>query len=123
MITGNERWACERIRCGGDALFDIVITGVCDYPTGNTAQGLCDMADNVGEWVQDEWHSNYNDGPIDGSGYCAEECPVNAGDSNYSSVNSFRVLRGGLLEDSATGRMRLDSESQAYYGGGRLARD
>jgi len=39
---------------------------VCSKPLGNIAQGLCDMAGNVSEWVEDDWHDSYIGAPSDG---------------------------------------------------------
>lgn len=39
---------------------------VCSTPRGNTEQGLCDMAGNLSEWVQDGF-KNYAHTPTDGS--------------------------------------------------------
>jgi formylglycine-generating enzyme required for sulfatase activity len=42
---------------------------VCSRPEGNTDQGLCDMAGNVAEWVQDLWHYDYEGAPADGTAW------------------------------------------------------
>lgn len=36
---------------------------VCSKPAGNTAQGLCDMAGNVSQWMEDKATHSYNSGP------------------------------------------------------------
>jgi len=46
---------------------------VCSKPAGNTAQGLCDMAGNAYELVQDYMHGDYVGAPSDGSAW--EEPP------------------------------------------------
>ena len=101
---------------------------VCSKPSGNTPQGVCDMAGNVWEWVQDEGHDNYEEAPTDGSGWCTSICPVNASDSNYDASDSTdRVLRGGSWGYNssvlrATARSNFNPSGQYSDVGVRFAR-
>jgi formylglycine-generating enzyme required for sulfatase activity len=55
------------------------------------AFGLYDMSDNVEQWVEDCWHSNYDGAPTDGSAWLGGECDTKVargggGDKNYRRV-------------------------------------
>ncbi len=88
---GNENATCKRAvmydgrnyGCGRKSTWP-----VCSKPRGNTTQGLCDMAGNVREWIQDWYHDSYNGAPTDGSAW---EKPT----------GSSRVARGGSWRNNA----------------------
>jgi formylglycine-generating enzyme required for sulfatase activity len=64
---GNSPPDCERCNfnaCGLDGLHP-----VCSHPTGNTGHGLCNMAGNVRELVEDSYHLGYVGAPDDGSAW------------------------------------------------------
>ena len=129
----SQNWATHHItsRCrraryaaceGGTTL------AVCTIDDGNTENGLCNMAGNVYEWVQDEWHDNYEGAPENGHGWCTGDCPINADDQNYDANNQVNhVIRGGAwdYEESfirSTYRSYAAPQTPYIRAGGRLAR-
>jgi len=89
---------------------------VCSKPLGNTVQGLCDMAGNILEWVEDGWHEDYSGAPSDGQPWM---------DSLHFG---WRVVRGGNWKDSwifcrTRHRRWHSSVSPTYFIGFRVVLD
>ena len=63
----------------------------CQYAKGISPEGLCDLAGNLWEWVEDDWHRSYQDAPNKGV-WCDQDlvqghCP--------SKIRGFKTYRGG----------------------------
>jgi len=77
----------------------------CSKPAGNTAQGLCDMAGNVWEWVEDWYHDSYAGAPSDGSAWTGPpgSARVLRGGSYYNFAVSLRVASRNYHDPSYQG--------------------
>ncbi len=77
-----ERAVADDPNAGGAGCGANSTRPTCSRFAGNTAQGLCDMAGNVWEWVED-WSGPYDEAPTDGSARTEQ------------GATEHRVLRGG----------------------------
>lgn len=116
---GNEEPTCERVVIYGNGGYGCGAGGtmpVCSKPAGNTAQGLCDMAGNVAQWVQDQYHYSYEGAPNNGSAFLTDE-------EIYS-----RVVRGGFYYFGDAWKVQVNTRDRTLAGsrfpyyGIRLAR-
>jgi len=105
---GNDEPTCDKAVMYGNGGYGCGKNStmpVCSKTAGNTAQGLCDMAGNVWQWVQDKYQDSYKGVPADGS---ASE-----------GAGSGRVLRGGSFYDYGAIYLRADYRRNGYVPGRR----
>ncbi len=94
---GNDEPTCDKAVMYGNGGFGCGKNStmpVCSKTAGNTAQGLCDMAGNVWQWVQDKYQDSYKGAPVDGSA--------------FEAAGSGRVVRGGSFRSNGAGNLRAD---------------
>ena len=100
---GDEEATCARAviddpKVGGRGCVRDATWPVCSKPKGNTTQGLCDMAGNVEEWVEDAYQDSYEDTPTDGSAQQSGTYHVLRGGSYFGTAGLARsVYRSGLV--------------------------
>lgn len=108
--SGEKEWRLWR------AGWYIINSGQKIHPVGEkkpNAFGLYDMHGNVGEWVEDDWHENYEGAPADGGAWINEP------------RGPLRVVRGGNYYNHAGAcrsacRGREKPDSRPDYLGFRL---
>ena len=117
LVHYNPAYNPEAIQQPADGCYDRQTARVCSYTLGNSAQNVCDLAGNIREWVQDEFHESYEGIPTDGRGWCALE-----GCIPDPLVN--RIIRGGgyTSPDGLNFRGSFDPAFQSFNFGGRLVR-
>ncbi len=116
---GDSSADCSRVVMGDGADSDAAGCGkpgtspICSKPDGNTKAGVCDLAGNIWEWVEDAYTKSYKDAPNDGTA--------------HTSSGPYQVIRGGGWDNGATGvratyRGRLDRTGRGSALGFRPAR-
>lgn len=93
---GDEEPTCKKAVMygnGGGGCGNNSTMPVCSKTAGNTAQGLCDMAGNVWQWVQDTFQHSYKGAPIDGSAFRGTDYRVvlRGGSHGYNETRFFRA--------------------------------
>ena len=113
---GNEAASCSRavMQDGGPGCGRGSTWPVCSKRAGSSAQGVCDLAGNAWEWVEDAYHPGYGAAPLDGTAWT-------------QGGGDLRVLRGGGWSPPAgalraAARERLDAGAEVVGFGARCAR-
>jgi len=89
---GDDAATCAHavMSSGGEGCGRGRTDAVCSRsPAGDSAQGLCDVAGNVWEWVEDCWHATY------------AGAPDNGGPWTGACTTDERVYRGGSWGDAS----------------------
>ncbi len=117
---GDDAATCDKAVMdeGGDGCGRKTTWPVCSKTSGNTAHGLCDMAGNVWQWVEDSFHRSYAGAPTDGSAWVSGTDIQ--GENDVTKRGGSWRTDGGFLR--ASYRLACDPNHRHDYNGFRLAR-
>lgn len=107
---GNETADCSRVvmtsadrqrGCGRNHTWP-----VCSKPKGHSEHGLCDLAGNVSEFVEDCWKPNYEGAPADGSARtnCVATAKVSRGGTWFWKARALQTTYRSKSTGRANGR-------------------
>lgn len=105
--------------CGSDQVGSVAWYGAYTNPLGNAGKsthavatlsangfGLYDMSGNVWEWVEDNYHANYNGAPPDGSAWMGETSRHTLRGGGWNSkAQEVRAAQRGRVEPSGRGNV------------------
>jgi formylglycine-generating enzyme required for sulfatase activity len=86
---------------------------VCSYPRGASRHGLCDLAGNVAEWVEDCYHPSYVSAPADGSAWVTA-CARTAYVQDCNGLESHGLRGGGWHSWAAALRTTYRSNTHPW---------
>lgn len=96
---GNDLPTCALAVMGGCGV-NVETLPVGSKPLGASPYGALDMSGNVWEWVEDDYHVDYNGAPEDGSAWIEPR------------RSTMRVIRGGSVHDTHSRELFLRSSNR-----------
>lgn len=105
---GNDLPTCQYAVMNGCGA-DVETMPVGSRPRGISPYGALDMSGNVWEWVEDDYHGDYEGAPTDGSAWLKL-----TGTLTGTERSNYRVIRGGSVFSSQSANGELRSSNRAF---------
>ncbi len=96
---GDTDPTCDDSVWSGNGCQASKMASACSKPAGNDTWGVCDLAGNLWEWVQDSYHTDYTSAPTNGGAWI-DNLPADP------HLDPLQVLRGGSYDNSVAGDLR-----------------